>query len=460
MFEGRAVHDRYNFVLGATVFTHLDTAWLMGAAGVPAPDADGFPTADADGFTTAEAGFSSVDPAVDPIGFLTAAAEAIAKLPSNLWRTGNDGFAAIAAGIDTLAVQLECARVGLVQEAESRGVIDQSPSPSAADWLTTNSFHLEPSDASRAAKLAHHCNQPKNQVMAAAVAGGTVTVRKAMTALRHLALVEQHLAPGKREQALTSLTQMAQTGYDRHVTAIGRALMALLGADNALEDHENSRKALNSLRLCPMENGMTALRGQLDPESAAVLAAALDPLSAPNPCADNGGRDPRSAEQRRADALIEICRRATTAGGSAPATTKAQIVVLIDHDVLAAAVRGAGTTLAGEVLSPQTVRKLACDASITPIVLGSQGQPLDVGRTKRLVTPALLAALWVRDKRCTFPHCGRPPQWCDSHHVKHWIDGGETALNNMALVCQFHHTLVHRDGLTATITDTDVTWHT
>ncbi|MDQ1538033.1 MAG: hypothetical protein QOE58_2426, partial [Actinomycetota bacterium] len=345
MFDRVAVRDRYNAVLGTTAFTVEDADWFI---------------AEVEGVSTA-------DPVLDPVGFLTAATEAMANLPSNLWRTGNDGFAGIAAGMDALAVQLDCARVGLVQEAESRGVIDQSTSPSAADWLTTNSFHLEPGDASRTAKLAHLCSNPKNQIMAEAVAGGTVTVRKAMTALRQLAQVEQHLAPGKRDEALASLTLMAQTGYDRHVTAIGRALMALLGADHALEDNESSAKTLNSLRLSPMENGMTAIRGQLDPESAAVLAAALDPLSAPNPCTENGGRDPRPAERRRAEALIEICRRATAAGGAAPVTTKAQIVVLIDHDVLADAVRGSGTTLAGDVLSPQTIRKLACDAGIIPV---------------------------------------------------------------------------------------------
>ena len=67
------------------------------------------------------AGFTAVDPAMDPVGFLTAATEAMAKLPSQLWRTGNEGFAAIVAGMDALAVQVECARVGLVGEAESRG---------------------------------------------------------------------------------------------------------------------------------------------------------------------------------------------------------------------------------------------------------------------------------------------------------------------------------------------------
>ena len=135
-------------------------------------------------------------------------------------------------------------------------------------------------------------------------------------------------------------------------------------------------------------------------------------------------------------------------------------MVTIDHDTLKNAVRGAGRTLDGTVLSPQTVRKLACDASIIPMVLGSDSQPLDVGRTKRLVTPALLAALWARDKACTFPGCGRPPQWADAHHVKHWIDGGATALLNLALLCQHHHTWVHGHALTATVTAHDVTWQT
>jgi len=244
------------------------------------------------------------------------------------------------------------------------------------------------------------------------------------------------------------------------VVAIGRALMALVGADRALEDNEGALRNLTSLRLCPLENGMLAIRGQLDPEAGAILTAALDPLSAPRPQGSNNGRDLRPADQRRAQALIEVCRRAAAAGGAAPATTKAQVVVTIDLDTLKDAIRGAGRTHSGAVLSPATVRRLACDASIIPMVLGSQGQPLDLGRTRRLVTPALLAALWARDRGCTFPGCGRPPQWCDAHHVRHWADGGHTALTNLTLLCAHHHTWVHQHDLTATVTAFDVTWHT
>jgi hypothetical protein len=89
-----------------------------------------------------------------PAGVLTAMTCVLAKLPAELWRTENDGFAAIAEAIDALAVQVDCARVGLVAEAQSRGVVSASHCPSAADWLMAHCFHLEPADATRTAQLA------------------------------------------------------------------------------------------------------------------------------------------------------------------------------------------------------------------------------------------------------------------------------------------------------------------
>jgi len=77
----------------------------------------------------------------DPVAFLAAAVEMLAKLPSELWRTGNDGLAGIAAGLDALAVQVDCARVALVAQAESRGVVDQSPCPvvgGLVEWSTAS----------------------------------------------------------------------------------------------------------------------------------------------------------------------------------------------------------------------------------------------------------------------------------------------------------------------------------
>ena len=120
---------------------------------------------------------------------------------------------------------------------------------------------------------------------------------------------------------------------------------------------------------------------------------------------------------------------------------------------------GAGTTLTGDLLAPETVRRMACDASIIPAVLGPEVGAAGPGPDRRLVTPRLCMALYLRDRGCTFPGCSRPPSWCDAHHCRHWCDGGPTDLTNMALLCPRHHTIVHQKGYTATVTTTEVTWH-
>ena len=189
---------------------------------------------------------------------------------------------------------------------------------------------------------------------------------------------------------------------------------------------------------------MLEYRLRLDPEGSAVLEAILGPLAAPQPSTEHGS-DIRTSDQRRADALVEVCRRAAAAGGAAPATAKAAVFVTMDYQDLVERT-GAGTTLTGELLAPETVRQVACDAAIIPAVLGSRCEVLDLGRTARLVTPKQLQALWIRDQGCTFPGCSRPPSWCDAHHVWHWCDGGPTDLSNLALLCPRHHTIVHQKG--------------
>lgn len=118
-----------------------------------------------------------------------------------------------------------------------------------------------------------------------------------------------------------------------------------------------------------------------------------------------------------------------------------------------------GTVAAGTVLAPDTIRAIACDAAVIPAVLGHDRQILDYGRTQRLFPPALVRALWLRDEHCTFPGCDIPAAWCDAHHLHHWADGGPTNLDNAALLCSRHHTIVHRDHLTATTTPSGITWN-
>jgi hypothetical protein len=88
----------------------------------------------------------------------------------------------------------------------------------------------------------------------------------------------------------------------------------------------------------------------------------------------------------------------------------------------------------------------AAMARLPPILGGAPSQPLDVGRTSRVVTPAQRSALAVRDGGCVFPDCQRPLSWCDAHHLWHWLDGGPTDLDNLVLLCRAHHRTVHEGG--------------
>jgi hypothetical protein len=91
-------------------------------------------------------------------------------------------------------------------------------------------------------------------------------------------------------------------------------------------------------------------------------------------------------------------------------------------------------------------RLRAAMALLPPILGGAPSQPLEVGRTSRVVKAAQRTALAVRDGGCVFPGCSRPLAWCEAHHLRHWLHGGPTDLANLALVCRAHHRAVHEGG--------------
>lgn len=190
--------------------------------------------------------------------------------------------------------------------------------------------------------------------------------------------------------------------------------------------------------------GAVSIQGVLDPDGGRLVQATLAALTPPPRPGDT-----RPGGARRAEALVRACRLAGAvspqAGGAKP-----QLVVTVDWPTLRDGLTprpGDGASLDNRVpVSPATARRLACDATLIPALLGSAGQPLDIGRATRIVPVALRRALVLRDQTCRFPHCDRPPGWTDAHHVVPWVKGGPTALRNLILLCRHHHTLVHEGG--------------
>lgn len=137
-----------------------------------------------------------------------------------------------------------------------------------------------------------------------------------------------------------------------------------------------------------------------------------------------------------------------SSGASRPASGLAdrpQLTVMVSYDMLAREI-GRGTLDTGQMLTPETVRRMACDARVLPAVMGGAGQVLDLGRAQRTWTGPARRAVILRDQGCVFPSCDRTASWCDVHHIKHWSRGGPTDLTNGALLCGFHHQLVHHSG--------------
>ncbi|GAA4817526.1 HNH endonuclease signature motif containing protein [Tomitella cavernea] len=127
---------------------------------------------------------------------------------------------------------------------------------------------------------------------------------------------------------------------------------------------------------------------------------------------------------------------------------QAQLLTLLRHGRIhdMFALLKSGWTGHHGAMSTSVLRRMACDAAVTPILVDGRGTPLDLGRTVRLASRAQRRALAARDRGCAFPGCTRPIAWTDAHHIIHWADGGPTDLDNLVLLCTAHHRAVHNDG--------------
>ena len=187
-------------------------------------------------------------------------------------------------------------------------------------------------------------------------------------------------------------------------------------------------------------DGMVRLDGDFDPEGGAMIIAAVRSLSE-GAALDPGDR--RSGPQRRADALTDLCRAHLDGDSDGSTGEKPHLSLIVDLETLVA---GKGTVSEfedGMVIDAETARRIACDASISRVIISGDSVPLDVGRKTRVVSAGLRRALVVRDRGCTYAGCDRPPQWCDAHHIEPWATGGPTSLDNLRLLCRRHHRKVH-----------------
>jgi hypothetical protein len=254
-------------------------------------------------------------------------------------------------------------------------------------------------------------------------------------------------------QVETALVEVATGQPHTALTGAVAHYLAQLDPDGPEPDPTEGR----ALTLSRHQDGSYTLHGTLDAVGGEKVATAIESVAAASRCA----ADPRTAAQVRGDALVQLCDLAL-ASGQLPIlrTVKPHVGVLIGIDDLVDPTTGpdAATTGLDAAISAARARWIACDSTISRIIIGPDSAPIDVGRTKRVVPPHIRKAVEVRDRHCVFTGCQAPTWWCDVHHVLHWIDGGETNLDNSALLCERHHTKIHHGFRIER--DTGGRWHT
>jgi hypothetical protein len=333
---------------------------------------------------------------------------------------------------------------------------------------------------------------------AAALAAGELSYAKASIMA---AAIEPDLAESYAlsEEVLVATAQ--QVTVPQVATLVRRWKQVAEAERHTEGDPDEGRRDQRYLSLSDTLDGMVRIDGLLDPEIGAALRAAIAELERRHhrqdvddarieaeAAARNAG-DPvddaattaedrpagrvcgrglrRTARQRRADALADLLDRyRATAGHDGGPRTHLNVTASLP-DLLAAAGRtsgldpdllqlpdpitrllardrvGARTDAQGHPYPDAALARDACDCLLTRMLLDEHGVPLALGRTQRLVSAGQRRALVERDRGCAFPGCDRGPEWCDAHHIVHWLHGGATDLDNLVLLCRTHHTRMH-----------------
>ena len=401
-------------------------------------------------------------PGASPVEVLADAVAAVRGLAETLWSARTDDeLVEVVAQVQQLVSAAAGVEAGAVVEVDTRDVARQKLHyVSTGEWLT-HLGGLRHGEGKKRVKQAHALCGPLARTRNALVAG-TVSPVQADIIVRSV----DDLPPGDwvrrrgervllRQAAHLNASELARAS--RHLVevvdpdAVDRKLEA------ALEREERAAHLDRYLTISDDRAGGVRIRGRGSAEDGALLRAALLPLTRPAP-ADTSRvdeetgeacelvRDPREAGARCWDALVTLAQHALDTDRVPDShAVPARLLVTLDHQTLRQGLdaKGVGVTADGTDLPPGVLRRLACEAEIIPAVLDTDSAVLDVGRLRRLVTPALWAALVLRDRHCTFPDCHRPPVMCHTHHLTHWTNGGKARLDNLALLCGHHHRVIH-----------------
>jgi len=248
------------------------------------------------------------------------------------------------------------------------------------------------------------------------------------------------------------------------VTATAAQLAKMISGFRSADGMRIAQQTKRSVAWHEREDGMIDVRARLPKEEAAVLIAAIDtardqfgpPPPKPDPAGEPGEAAPGVGVYSKADALVDVARVfLNTAPQDRSGEDRNLVVVHVSAQSLGDVPAGTPPTSPGEAvchiagvgsIEAATAQKVACDNPVLGAIVDQHGQVLALGRTRRSVSKRQRRALLIRDQMCQYPGCHQT-RHLEAHHRIPWAGGGRTDVDNLILLCRWHHTAVHEGGI-------------
>ncbi|MDX6359266.1 MAG: hypothetical protein QOH37_2320, partial [Nocardioidaceae bacterium] len=346
-------------------------------------------------------------------------------------------------GLTRVVDRLQARRAGVLAVADD--VAAQEAARSAGSWLAGET-HTSPRELAAVERVGAALGRRWGQV-AEAVGGGRSSWEQAGVLVRALEALPSDLDAELVAKAEAHLVAEAGHFGPRELARLGRRVLEVVAPEvadaaeaAALAEEERRSWAVTRLSFRPRADGTTDLHARLPDHVASRLRAYQDAFTSPRRtgAAALGDVDLLPLPRRRGEAFCTLLEQIPADRLPAHGGTATSVMVTIDLDTLRSGL-GLGETSTGEFITAGEARRLACTASIVPVVLGGAGETLDLGRARRLFSPAQRKALAIRDRCCRAEGCDIPAAWCEAHHAHSpWSQGGRTDLAHGLLLCSFH----------------------
>ena len=373
-------------------------------------------------------------------------------LNAEYWKLPGDDLLAAARTVEHLARLTYAVQVMIAGEIDLARLAQVHGQPSTAALLR-HALTIGPGNARNRVRVARAV-LPQDAIsggeipsrlpaLGTALRLGTVAAEQTSIVVKTMDRIPTGTNIDVREQAEHTLIGHAQDMDPTHLSRVAEKLLDTLDPDGAFQPPNPADRTELTLGPRDTRTGLTRITGRLDDLTVAAFSAATDPHAAPRPEVD-GIKDQRSAATRLAQAFSTVLNGFLAIGdGPIQGGERPHITVTMHYDALTKHLGSAVLDATGTTIGPAHARRLLCDADVIPAVLGATGEPLDIGRATRTWPTGLRRAITLRDRGCVFPGCDRPARWSDLHQIEPWAQGGPTSLNNGAVLCGHHHTLIH-----------------